>query len=98
MVQLFCVNLIKELKIFVSVRAECDVAFICRTYVKHNVDPENATRDGKFFRCYSYILIFNEFSFSDDNGHINQNSLSFSELIMSYFQGLVIIVLLSNYF
>jgi len=26
------------------VRAECDVAFICRTYLKHNVTAENATR------------------------------------------------------
>ena len=29
------------------VRAECDVAFICRTYIKHGVDPANATRKGK---------------------------------------------------
>ena len=29
------------------VRAECDVAFICRTYIKHGIDPANATRKGK---------------------------------------------------
>ena len=28
------------------VRAECDVAFICRTYIKHGIDPANATRKG----------------------------------------------------
>lgn len=26
------------------VRAECDVAFICRTYIKHGIDPANASR------------------------------------------------------
>ena len=43
---------------FFLVRAECDVAFICRTYVKHNVDPENATRDGKFFtKLFQGLLV-----------------------------------------
>lgn len=39
------------------VRAECDVAFICRTYIKHGIDPANATRKGKLETFYDITRV-----------------------------------------
>ena len=62
------------------VRAECDVAFICRTYIKHGVDPANATRKGKletFILQLGFPCVLNLVETLEIIGRVNYFDISF---------------------